>query len=224
MDFLALESQCFILDRRWAMHAFFGSEVNGEQSTREFAATASQIASLCITLGEFPYIRYGVTNGFDRVTPRLAALVYEELDRYAKLDEQFPAENHAQRATLLIVDRVIDTVAPLLHEFTYQAMANDLLPIADSMVCASMVCDARIFTATLPSDGTRYKYTYQSGTEGQKEKEVVLDEASDSVLPVECRGVASSVIISATVALKTSTGVGLDSAHAYRRVHQLCYW
>jgi syntaxin-binding protein 1 len=30
-----------------------------------------------------------------------------------------------------VTDRAIDTVAPLIHEFTYQAMANDLLPIED---------------------------------------------------------------------------------------------
>lgn len=30
-----------------------------------------------------------------------------------------------------MTDRAIDTVAPLIHEFTYQAMANDLLPIED---------------------------------------------------------------------------------------------
>jgi len=32
---------------------------------------------------------------------------------------------------MLITDRSIDAIAPLLHEFTYQAMANDVLPIVD---------------------------------------------------------------------------------------------
>jgi syntaxin-binding protein 1 len=35
------------------------------------------------------------------------------------------------RGTLIITDRTMDTVAPLLHEFTYQAMANDLLHIVN---------------------------------------------------------------------------------------------
>ena len=34
-----------------------------------------------------------------------------------------------QRATLVITDRSMDMLAPFIHEFTYQAMANDLLPI-----------------------------------------------------------------------------------------------
>jgi hypothetical protein len=35
------------------------------------------------------------------------------------------------RSTLIITDRSMDMTAPFLHEFTYQAMANDLLPIHD---------------------------------------------------------------------------------------------
>ena len=30
---------------------------------------------------------------------------------------------------MIITDRAMDTLAPFIHEFTYQAMANDLLPI-----------------------------------------------------------------------------------------------
>ena len=32
---------------------------------------------------------------------------------------------------MVVTDRAMDAVAPLIHEFTYQAMANDLLPIDD---------------------------------------------------------------------------------------------
>lgn len=35
------------------------------------------------------------------------------------------------RSMLIITDRSMDMTAPFLHEFTYQAMANDLLPIDD---------------------------------------------------------------------------------------------
>lgn len=37
------------------------------------------------------------------------------------------------RGTLIITDRTMDTVGPLLHEMTYQAMANDLLNIVDGV-------------------------------------------------------------------------------------------
>lgn len=161
LDFVALESQVFSLERPYSLISFFGTEVTGEQSSREFSMIASQIASLCIMLGEFPYIRYAAVNGFDRITSRLAALVYDELEKYAKSDNDFPSENSSQRATLLIVDRSIDTVAPLLHEFTYQAMANDLLNITDG--------------------GTRYRYKITTGADGMKDKDVLLDESIDPV-------------------------------------------
>jgi syntaxin-binding protein 1 len=42
-----------------------------------------------------------------------------------------PKSNTRPRALLLLCDRGVDVVTPLLHEFTYQAMAMDLLPIED---------------------------------------------------------------------------------------------
>jgi hypothetical protein len=36
-----------------------------------------------------------------------------------------------QRGTLIVTERAMDVVVPLIHEFTYQAMANDLLPIEE---------------------------------------------------------------------------------------------
>lgn len=39
------------------------------------------------------------------------------------------ADQARPRGTLLITDRSMDMLSPFIHEFTYQAMANDLLPI-----------------------------------------------------------------------------------------------
>lgn len=98
------------------------------------------------TLGEYPNVRWWDGSkcevqgrGVGRV---LADMVQAELDDLCRLDSDFPPQSPFPRATLIIVDRTIDTVAPLLHEFTYQAMINDLLPI---------------------EEGTKYNYTTAEG-------------------------------------------------------------
>jgi syntaxin-binding protein 1 len=165
LDFIALESQVFTLEKPHSLLTFFGTEVQQDQVLREYLNMAKQIASLCISHNEFPYIRYALTQVSDRLTSRLAALVYEELDKYARTADDFPSTDPAvsgpNRAVLLIVDRTVDNVAPLLHEFTYQAMINDLLTVYEG--------------------GTKYRYSYQSATEGLKEKEVLLDETIDQL-------------------------------------------
>ena len=59
----------------------------------------------------------------------LARFVQDELDQYAKYHEDFPPASPRPRGALLITDRSMDPFAPLIHEFTYQAMIHDLLPI-----------------------------------------------------------------------------------------------
>lgn len=64
-------------------------------------------------------------------------MVQEELDMYKRVNPTWPepprdgAGLAPQRpqSVLVITDRTLDMVAPFVHEFTYQAMANDLLPI-----------------------------------------------------------------------------------------------
>ena len=41
--------------------------------------------------------------------------------------------NGRPKAVLVIVDRSMDPAAPLLHDFWYQAMVNDLLPVKDGV-------------------------------------------------------------------------------------------
>ena len=66
-----------------------------------------------------------------------------------------PATGRPQ-ATLFITDRSFDVAAPLLHEFTYQAMCNDLLPI---------------------TDGTKYRYKFQSSSSVYEDMDATLSDA-----------------------------------------------
>ena len=66
------------------------------------------------------------------------------------------AEGGRPRSTLIITDRTMDVIAPFLHEFTYQAMANDLLPI---------------------EDGSKYLYKFQTATGTYEDKTAILSDA-----------------------------------------------
>jgi syntaxin-binding protein 1 len=58
--------------------------------------------------------------------------VQEKLDMYAQYNQDFPPQSNRPRGALYITDRAMDLMAPFVHEFTYQAMAFDLLPINDT--------------------------------------------------------------------------------------------
>lgn len=94
-----------------------------------------QIAGVCITLGEYPKVRYyrpsNAMHEASVLCAHLARFVQEELDGYAQWDPNFPPPSQRPTANLVITDRSMDLMAPLLHEFSYQAMAHDLLPIKD---------------------------------------------------------------------------------------------
>jgi syntaxin-binding protein 1 len=45
----------------------------------------------------------------------------------------YQSANGRPKAVLVIVDRSMDPATPLLHDFWYQAMVNDLLPVKDGV-------------------------------------------------------------------------------------------
>ncbi|KAG6812785.1 hypothetical protein H0H92_000557 [Tricholoma furcatifolium] len=101
----------------------------------------------------------------DHATKLLAFFVQNALEEYkhnypdfAKYPPSSP-EASRPRATLIITDRTMDMLAPFLHEFTYQAMANDLLPI---------------------DNGTKYTYKFQPSVGAYEDKTATLSD-SDSV-------------------------------------------
>ncbi len=97
--------------------------------------TSSKIVSICVSLGEYPTIRYhsprSPTHEASVLCSHLARFVQAALDEYAQYHDEFPPPTGRPRGVLFVVDRSLDLFAPLLHEFTYQAMIHDVLPLID---------------------------------------------------------------------------------------------
>ena len=86
----------------------------------------------------------------------LAAVLQTKLEELGAPGSSFPTRHLAEdeRPTLLVLDRGFDCMAPLLHEYTYQAMAHDLLSVQDE----------------------RYKYSYTGNNNQTLSKEVLLND------------------------------------------------
>ncbi|KAG4090299.1 Sec1-like protein [Neocallimastix lanati (nom. inval.)] len=153
VDFMAFESRVFNFDIPQSFNTFYNPSKTGE-ITYEVENVAKKLVSLLATLGEDPIIRYYDPNGDRRtIAARVAFQLENELENLRKMDPSFPPKTNYERTTLIVVDRTIDTSGPLVHEFTYQAMVNDLIGL---------------------ENGSKY---IQNGASG--EKAVILDEKDD---------------------------------------------
>lgn len=94
---------------------------------------AKALVNLMVLTGEYPLIRFFSPQDSTHKASRLSELIADEfqlqIDNYARMNPNFPppASSEKPRSILLITDRTMDLYAPLLHEFTYQAMAMDIV-------------------------------------------------------------------------------------------------
>lgn len=147
--------------------AFAGNCAEGEWTyVRDFRLLTDpvfsfEVVSLCACLGEYPVIRYykprAPTHEASVLCSHLARFIQDELDRFAQFQKDFPPNTNRPRGILLVVDRSLDMFSPLLHEFTYQAMAHDLLPIKDG-------------------DKVTYETVINEGTPNEEVKEMEIGE------------------------------------------------
>ncbi|CAO3657362.1 unnamed protein product [Mucor hiemalis] len=166
VDFMVAESSVFTVDPTTSFLSVFGEDPRADPD-ESLKITAKQLLSVCATLGEDPIIRYqaqseGGIHPQGSPAGKLAHMVQQEVDGFCRLNPNFPPPRQPRqpRATLLIVDRSIDPAAPLLHEFTYQAMINDLLPVQE----------------TENGTGIKYSYEFHQADGSMGSKDVILDE------------------------------------------------
>ncbi|KAI8847505.1 Sec1-like protein [Chytridium lagenaria] len=137
VEFIAAENQVFSVD----LPLSFSAALNAPTASLlnyELEPVAKRLVSVLATLGEYPYIRYYnppnaavAVSTQEKLAGKLAGMVQSELDNLCRIDKSFPPQSHYPRAILLVVDRGVDMITPLLHEFTYQALINDLFLLED---------------------------------------------------------------------------------------------
>lgn len=152
LDFLCVESNVWHMDEPNALEKLYSSAPD-----HSFPATLGRrLANLCVTLNEHPCIRYQGSSQFSR---DIATSLHQTLTAYKRANPTFwvygdDRHGERERAQILILDRSFDPLSPLMHEYTYQAMANDLLEVDDGVIA--------------------YKTTTNRGTE--EEHKAILNE------------------------------------------------
>ncbi|CAD5188647.1 unnamed protein product [Musa acuminata subsp. malaccensis] len=135
LEYFAIDSQGFVTDHERALEELFGENAEGSHKYNACLNTmAIRVATVLASLREFPNVRYRaakssldvsmLTTLRDLVPTKLAAAVWNYLAKYKATIPDFPQRETCE---LLIVDRSIDQIAPIIHEWTYDAMCHDLL-------------------------------------------------------------------------------------------------
>jgi hypothetical protein len=130
LDFLALEGSVYQMDLKDSLSKMYGRVADNARTV----VMAQKLASVCIMLNEHPNIRYQQSS---QIAREIAGNVHRILSDYKSRNPSHlihgddSATSDRERGQLLILDRTFDPLSPLMHEYTYQAMANDLLEVND---------------------------------------------------------------------------------------------
>ncbi|KAE8329539.1 Sec1-like protein [Aspergillus sergii] len=159
-DYFPRESRLVTFRDPWSFPVLFHPGCN-HLIRGHLEGLAQKIVSLCVSLGEYPVIRYykprAPTHEASVMCSHLARFIQSELDQFAHFQKDFPPPSQRPRGVLMVVDRSMDVVAPLIHEFTYQSMVHDLLPIKDG-------------------DKVTYKTIINEGSHNEELKEMEISE------------------------------------------------
>jgi syntaxin-binding protein 1 len=127
-DFVSLESYAFSCNRDPA--TVFSKIFSSNSTTMpanahfELESISRQVASVCLTMHEYPYVRYAQNSS---ISKSIAQMFEREMNECMRKMSNWKYNETRERGTILFLDRSIDPTAPLMHEFTFQAMIYDLV-------------------------------------------------------------------------------------------------
>ena len=136
VHFLAKEERAFLLDMRPSFRQFY---LRNSPTPKELLI-AEQLVTVCATMNEYPYVRYNKESG---ICSSLASLFNLKMEEFVASNPTWwfhgsgkSQNKHSERdrSSLLLLDRASDCLTPLMHDFTYQAMVNDLLNVKGDQI------------------------------------------------------------------------------------------
>ena len=162
IEYFPRESHIITFREPWSFFALFHPSCDSLVKHHLDALTA-KLVSICVSLGEYPIVKYyrpkNPRHEAAVLCSHLASFVQQALDGYASSHrDTFPPPSPRPRAVLLITDRTMDLMSPIVHELTYQAMAMDLLPVQDD------------------GEKVTYRNTIRRGQPDQEEKDIELND------------------------------------------------
>ncbi|KAL3680564.1 hypothetical protein R1sor_023520 [Riccia sorocarpa] len=158
LEFWVADTQGFITNHDSAMRQIVGGKESTLTYDSSIESIASRLATVFASLKEFPTIRYRATpaeanpatSGRDAAPLKLAEALSDKIKKYKGLP-QYP---QSESCDLIILTRAVDPVAPVIHEWTYNSLCHDLLPL----------------------DGNKFMYEVTTGSGKVEKKEVLLEE------------------------------------------------
>lgn len=155
LNFLIPESFVYDFDYPDALSKLYGSLPDPMLPS----VFGRKLANVCITLNEHPNIRYQASSSYAR---EVAYSLQQTLMEYKRINPTYwvhgDDDHHdRERGQILVLDRTFDPLSPLMHEYTYQAMVYDLLPVTEGVI----------------------SYTTTTNKESALKKEALLNENDD---------------------------------------------
>ncbi|EMG47642.1 SEC1 Protein transport protein SEC1 [Candida maltosa Xu316] len=133
-SYFPTETRAFLVDNKTpnSMPIYYNPNCR-EFVQPQIDLVANALLDLVVSMEEYPLIRFyhplEGSHEAKRLPELIAAAFQDLLDEYCRQNENYPPPSVSSkpRSILLITDRAMDLYAPLLHEFSYQAMAMDIV-------------------------------------------------------------------------------------------------
>lgn len=149
LDFLTKEAMAFHFDMKTSFKSIYPVTAPVEPGPVH-DVVVNKLVTVCATLNEYPHVRFPAGSELCR---SLAFSFQQKMNEFVGHNRKWwyhgdggdggrAGLNSGERGTLVLLDRGDDCLSPLIHEFTYEAMVNDLLKVDDDRITYDSVVDA----------------------------------------------------------------------------------